>query len=120
MALERDPEYTKKLMMTYPDRFIFARDGFNNNLSEFVDPLGLPQNIPENFYRGNIQRLIGKYFPSPDMRHPGGICPPGFFCPARQEFPFKMREIFAFPLYGRRNLLYNRASNLREVRLCVA
>ena len=59
-ALQRDPEYTKKLMTTYPDRFIFARDGFTSELSAFVDTLGLPQDVLENFYHGNIERLIGE------------------------------------------------------------
>ena len=59
-ALERDPEYTKKLLLTYPDRFIFARDGFTNQLSEFIDTLGLPQDVLENFYHRNIERLIGE------------------------------------------------------------
>ena len=58
--LAADPEYTKKLMTTYPDRFIFARDGFTNQLSEFIDTLGLPQDVLENFYHGNIERLIGE------------------------------------------------------------
>ena len=59
-ALERDPEYTKKLLLTYPDRFIFARDGFTNQLSEFIDTLGLSQDVLENFYHRNIERLIGE------------------------------------------------------------
>lgn len=57
-ALSRDKEYTKELMLKFPDRFIFARDGFGNNLSSLIDSLGLPQNITEGFYHKNIEALL--------------------------------------------------------------
>jgi len=57
-ALSRDPEYTKKLMLAHPDRFVYARDAFDVDVSEVVDPLGLPQENLEQFYHGNIERLI--------------------------------------------------------------
>ncbi len=60
IALGRDTEYTKKLIMAHPDRFIYARDEFSNNLSELIDGLGLPEDILEMFYHGNIERLIGE------------------------------------------------------------
>ena len=59
IALKRDREYTKKLILRHPDRFIFARDCLNNEHSEFFDSLELPSEIYEMFYHKNIERLIG-------------------------------------------------------------
>ncbi len=58
IALQRDPEYTKYLFTKYPDRFVFARDEYTGVLSEFIDSLGLPEEILEGFYHGNLERLI--------------------------------------------------------------
>lgn len=58
IALSRDPEYTKELMPKFPDRFIYARDEFGNDLSEFIDSLGLPENILEGFYHKNLEALL--------------------------------------------------------------
>lgn len=57
-ALGRDREYTKELINTYSDRFIFGRDNFTNDLSEFIDNLGLSQDVLEKFYHKNLERLI--------------------------------------------------------------
>jgi len=57
-ALTRDPEYTRKLILTYPDRFVYARDFFDNNLSPFIDGLNLPEEVLEKFYHGNAERLV--------------------------------------------------------------
>lgn len=59
IALERDKEYSKKLFMTFPDRFVFARDHFSNMLAELVDSMGLPEDFLEGFYHKNIERLMG-------------------------------------------------------------
>jgi len=57
-ALKRDRDYSKKLIETYPDRFVYARDFFDNKLSEFIDTLGLSDEILELFYHGNAERLV--------------------------------------------------------------
>ncbi len=57
-ALSRDPEYTKRLMLSHPDRFIYARDDFNNYLAEFMDTLNMPADFLEGFYHGNIEKLL--------------------------------------------------------------
>ena len=57
-ALSRDPAYTKYLLTKYPTRFLYGRDAFDNNLSPYVDSLGLSQEILELFYHGNLERLI--------------------------------------------------------------
>jgi len=59
IALSRDKEYTKKLVETYPDRFVFARDEFSSNLAELFDSLGLSNELLEGFYHGNIEKLMG-------------------------------------------------------------
>ena len=58
LALKRDPEYTTQLIMKHPDRFIFARDCFTNHLSAYFDTLSLPEEVRENFYHSNLERLI--------------------------------------------------------------
>lgn len=59
-ALSRDPEYTRRLFLKHPDRFVYARDEFTNRLSEFIDTLGLPEDVLELFYHGNLERLISE------------------------------------------------------------
>ncbi len=58
MALTRDRNYTKKLVETYPDRFIYGRDGFGNRLSELFDGLELSDEILDGFYHKNIEKLL--------------------------------------------------------------
>lgn len=58
IAISRDPEYTKLLMTKFPNRFIYARDGFDNKLAEFVDTLDLPEDILEGFYHKNFEALL--------------------------------------------------------------
>ncbi|MBO6052574.1 MAG: amidohydrolase family protein [Clostridia bacterium] len=56
-ALTRDPDYTKRLILAHPDRFVYARDYFDNELALFIDGLGLPEDVREAFYHGNAERL---------------------------------------------------------------
>ena len=56
-ALKRDPDYTKALMLAHPDRFVYARDYFDNDLAEFIETLSLPEDVLEAFYHGNAERL---------------------------------------------------------------
>ena len=57
-ALSRDSEYTKELMLKFPDRFIFGRDAYTNRLTEFIDTLNLPEEILEGFYHKNFEALL--------------------------------------------------------------
>lgn len=57
-ALKRDPDYTRYLMTKYPTRFLYARDDFGNQLAPYIDSLGLPEDVLELFYHGNLERLI--------------------------------------------------------------
>jgi len=56
-ALSRDPEYTKKLILAHPDRFIFARDYFDNRLYNFIESLDLPDEIREGIYHKNAESI---------------------------------------------------------------
>lgn len=58
-ALQRDVEYTKKLILQYPDRFLFARDMFDSDTMTFFDSLELPEEVCEKFYHKNFEALIG-------------------------------------------------------------
>ncbi|MBE7031654.1 MAG: hypothetical protein E7401_01670 [Ruminococcaceae bacterium] len=58
-AFNRDKEYTRYLIEEFQDRFVFGRDNFDNNLSEFIDSLGLSEEIREKFYYKNIEKIIG-------------------------------------------------------------
>ncbi len=60
IALSRDQDYTYKLMCRFPDRFLYARDYFDNNLQPFIESLGLPNEVKELVYHGNAERLIKK------------------------------------------------------------
>lgn len=57
-AFSRDPAYTRKLIMTYPDRFLFARDYHDNRLHTFLNTLDLPENVYALLCHGNAERLI--------------------------------------------------------------
>ena len=57
-ALRRDTDYTKRLMLAHPDRFIYARDMYTDDHARFMDSLGLPAEFMEGFYHGNIERLL--------------------------------------------------------------
>lgn len=56
-ALSRDPEYTVRLITRFPDRFIYARDYFDNVHQELIESLSLPQDIKDLIYWKNAERL---------------------------------------------------------------
>ena len=58
MALSRDLEYTYKLINRFPDRFLYARDYFDNAHQELIEKLNLQQDVKELIYHGNAERLI--------------------------------------------------------------
>lgn len=59
-ALSRDLDYTYKLINRFPDRFVYARDYFDNIHQELVEKLNLSQDIKELIYHGNAERLVRK------------------------------------------------------------
>ena len=59
-ALSRDLDYTYKLILKHPDRFLYARDYFDNKHQDLIEKLGLPSDIKELIYHGNAERLARK------------------------------------------------------------
>lgn len=56
-ALERDPEFGKKFLLEFQDRVVFGRDFFDSRLQDFLDGLGLPEEVLDKIYSGNALRL---------------------------------------------------------------
>jgi len=56
-ALKRDPEFAKKFLVTYQDRVLYARDYFDNEHQEFLNSLGLSQEILDKIYYKNALKL---------------------------------------------------------------
>lgn len=59
-ALSRDKDYSYKLINKFPERFVYARDCFNNTHQEIIEELNLNKDVKELIYCGNAQRLISK------------------------------------------------------------
>ena len=60
IALSRDKDYTYYLMNKFPDRFLYARDCFDNSHQELIESLGLGEDVKSLIYHGNAERLISK------------------------------------------------------------
>lgn len=56
-ALARDTAYTKNLIMQYPDRFLYARDCFNNSHADLIESLCLPEDVKEKIFSKNFLRI---------------------------------------------------------------
>ncbi len=59
-ALSRDLEYTYRLICRFPDRFLYARDYFDNVHQELIEQLSLPADVKELVMHGNAERLVSK------------------------------------------------------------
>ena len=57
IAMRRDPDYTRRLILAHPDRFLFARDTFSGDLDAFLTGLGLPESVLEKLFHANAERL---------------------------------------------------------------
>ncbi len=57
-ALTRDPEFAKKFLLTYQDRILYGRDYFDSVHAEFLDGLGLPQEVLDKIYFQNALKLV--------------------------------------------------------------
>ncbi len=56
-ALSRDLDYTYRLICRFPDRFLYARDYFDNAHQDLIAKLSLPQDVLELLMHGNAERL---------------------------------------------------------------
>ena len=59
-ALSRDLDYSYRLICRFPDRFLYARDYFDNAHQELIEKLNLPADVKELVLHGNAERLIAK------------------------------------------------------------
>ncbi|MCX5642117.1 MAG: amidohydrolase family protein [Candidatus Omnitrophica bacterium] len=57
-ALKRDPEFTKDFLLEFQDRILYGRDNFDNGHQEFLNKLGLPENVLVKIYSGNALKLV--------------------------------------------------------------
>lgn len=56
-ALERDAEFAKEFLLEFQDRVLFGRDSFDKGHREFLDGLGLSEQVLDKIYSGNALRL---------------------------------------------------------------
>ncbi len=57
-ALKRDPRFAKDFLLEFQDRILYARDYFDNIHQEFLNSLGLPEDVVTKIYSGNALRLV--------------------------------------------------------------
>lgn len=57
-ALARDPEFAKDFLFEFQDRLLYGRDNFDNKLQEFLNGLGLPEEVLRKIYAENALRLV--------------------------------------------------------------
>jgi hypothetical protein len=57
-ALRRDPEFAKDFLLEFQDRVLYARDYFDNIHQEFLNSLGLPEDVLAKIYAGNALKLV--------------------------------------------------------------
>ncbi|MDD3119740.1 MAG: amidohydrolase family protein [Victivallales bacterium] len=58
MALRRDPEFTRRFLTEFQDRVLYGRDYFDNIHQEFLDGLGLPEEVLSKIYATNAEKLV--------------------------------------------------------------
>ena len=56
-ALTRDVGFAKEFLAEFHDRLLYARDGFDDRLQEFLNSLNLPAETLAEIYAGNALRL---------------------------------------------------------------
>jgi len=57
-ALSRDSEFAKEFLLEFQDRFLYARDMFDNRHQELLTSLGLPNAVLAKIYSGNALKLV--------------------------------------------------------------
>src|SRR5690606_12248569 len=57
-ALRRDTQHAKLFINRYADRLLFGRDYYGGDLQEFLDTLGLEEDILNQIYCNNALRLV--------------------------------------------------------------
>ena len=57
-ALKRDPVFAKDFLQEFQDRLLYARDYFDNVHQEFLNSLGLPEEVLTKIYSKNALKLV--------------------------------------------------------------
>lgn len=57
-ALKRDPEFAGEFLIEFQDRLLYGRDYFDNSHQEFLNSLGLSQEVLSKIYAGNALKLV--------------------------------------------------------------
>lgn len=57
-ALSRTPEFGKEFLLEFQDRILYARDDFDNVHQEFLNNLGLPEDVLTKLYSGNALKMV--------------------------------------------------------------
>ena len=57
-AFRRDPEFAKQFILEFQDRILYGRDYFDNAHQEFLNSLGLPNDVLNKIYSGNALKLV--------------------------------------------------------------
>ncbi len=57
-ALKRDPVFAKEFILEFQDRFLYARDYFDNQHQEFLYELNLPKEVLEKVFHKNAEKLV--------------------------------------------------------------
>jgi predicted TIM-barrel fold metal-dependent hydrolase len=57
-ALKRDPEFAKEFLIEFQDRILYGRDYFDNAHQEFLNSLGLAQEVLDKIYSKNACKLV--------------------------------------------------------------
>lgn len=57
-ALMRDVSFSKSFLLEFQDRVLFGRDIWDNKLQEFLNSLGLPDDVLAKIYAGNSLKLV--------------------------------------------------------------
>ncbi|MCL5283149.1 MAG: amidohydrolase [Armatimonadetes bacterium] len=57
-ALARDPDFAKQFLLEFQDRILYGRDNFDNVHQEFINSLGLPEEVLSKIYSENALKLV--------------------------------------------------------------
>ncbi len=57
-ALKRDPVFAREFLLEFQDRYLYARDCFDNQHQEFLNGLDLPETVRAKLFSGNALALV--------------------------------------------------------------
>jgi predicted TIM-barrel fold metal-dependent hydrolase len=57
-ALSRDTEFAREFLQEFQDRVVYGRDYFDNKHQEFLNSLGLPDDVLDKIYSRNALNLV--------------------------------------------------------------